>query len=144
MSLEQTPLTIASLCDLLENTRKTFGNVYYPFGIGQRELITKCSEIAGSDFKTWQKNRNTTKTRAHRILNDVARHKPELFVLLALSITPTRLGTLKSKDYLRGLIAWWEKVDHPRGLKEAVKHHASALPTQTKNPKGNTCQGQCA
>jgi hypothetical protein len=138
MSLEQAALTIPTLCALLEKTRRSFGNAYYPLGTQQCELITKCSDIARSDRGTFQKKRNTTKARAHRILTDIAHHELELFLLLALSVTPTRLGSLKSKDYLRGLNAWWDEVDHPKGLREAVKNHFNILP---KSPEPNTCQG---
>lgn len=119
-------LTTVKLLDLLETERRTFSDDYLPFTQKELQAITKYSNLLAQDRTTIR--RNIPKTRAHIILSDIWAHNSEIFVLCALATNPTSLGSLKSQDYLRTLLGWWNGVEHPKGLTEAMNHHPNVLP----------------
>ena len=119
-------LTTLKLLDLLEIERRAFSDDYLPFTQKQLQAITKFSNLLALDRTTIR--RNIPKTRAHIILSDIWAHSSEIFLLCTLATNPTNLGSLKSQDYLRILLGWWNEVGHPTGLTEAMNHHPSVLP----------------
>jgi hypothetical protein len=49
-----------------------------------------------------------------------------------LAAYPTNLAALKSEDYLKVLLVWWNNVNHPKGLTEILQRHSDILPTGGK------------
>ncbi|KAF7570509.1 hypothetical protein PtrM4_105110 [Pyrenophora tritici-repentis] len=122
-------LTDESLCDLADAARKCFGEDEedeIPLTEIQIAAIKKCSDLVVENPASSQ--RNTSKRRAKAILTELWTHRPELFILVALSVNITKLGTLKSDKYLQVLLRWWNSVDHPKGLKEIVSDLSDILP----------------
>ncbi|KAF2742026.1 hypothetical protein M011DRAFT_472603, partial [Sporormia fimetaria CBS 119925] len=68
---------------------------------------------------------------ACQILSQIWAASPEVFVLCALSTTPTSLGTLKSSDCVPKLVTWWKTALHPNGLAAALSRHRELLPDQS-------------
>jgi hypothetical protein len=119
-------LTDEKLLELVEKERHTFSGDYFPLHHKNLDAVKKCSDLIAQDRNSI--HRNTPKTRAHTILTDIWAHLPEVFVLCSLAITPTRLGTLKSRDYLRKLLKWWEKAEQPKALVETIIRLSKVLP----------------
>jgi hypothetical protein len=126
-------LTEDSLRDLADEMRQCFGEDYIPLSKAQSAATRKCSDLVAENPTSW--SRNTVKRRAHTILSDLWTHSPELFALVALSVTPTKLGTLKSDKYLQVLLRWWNNVHHPKGLQEVINNHSDILPSRKENPQ---------
>jgi hypothetical protein len=131
MSREQ-KLTDEILRDLADEMRQCFGEDYIPLSKAQSAATKKCSDLVVQEPTSW--SRNTIKTRAHTILSDLWTYSPEIFILVALSVTPTKLGTLKSDKYLQVLLRWWNSVHHPKGLQEIINHHSDILPPRQESP----------
>ncbi|KAF2845021.1 hypothetical protein T440DRAFT_284832 [Plenodomus tracheiphilus IPT5] len=125
MSREQR-LSQDHLRDLIDEKRLCFGDDYVPLSTAQSTSIKTCSDLVTDDPTSWP--RNSQKKRARTILIDVWTHSSELFVLVALSVTPTKLGTLKSNTYLQELLKWWQSVPRQKGLQELVDRHSDILP----------------
>ncbi|KAB8213156.1 hypothetical protein BDV33DRAFT_185321 [Aspergillus novoparasiticus] len=123
-------LTSSELVDRLEAERKEFTEEYLPLTNKQLRGVQKCSHLVGNRDTIL---RNTPKKRARDILSHLWQHSKEVYFLCALATHPTALGTLKSPDYLRVVLRWWSKVDHPKGLAETVERHKEVLPYRKTN-----------
>jgi hypothetical protein len=127
MPSEQVDLTPERLIDLATETLRGFATTMI---VSQEEsnaikACTKCIALDSASFK-----RNTIKKRAHAILTNIWQQSPALFVVVALSSNITQLGTMKSKHYLRVLLAWWTSLNRPDGFQdqEVLRRHLSILP----------------
>ena len=126
---EDQQLTNEILLELVETQPTKFSGEYVPLHQKDLDAAKKCSALITQDRNLIK--RNTAKTRAHIILTDVWTHLPEVFVLCSLATNPTRIGTLKSKCYLRKLLSWWKVTDQPTGLLETVERLSEVLPPRT-------------
>ena len=122
-------LTDEKLLELVERQRTNFSGDYIPLHQKDLDAVQKCSALVAEDRN--EIKRNTSKTRAHIILKDIWTYLPEVFVLCSLAAHPTRIGTLKSKCYLRKLLTWWKEADQPKGLVETVERLSEVLPART-------------
>jgi hypothetical protein len=128
LTMSNTGLTDGEL-ELLNIARGTFSNDYIPLHDKKIAAIKKCADLVAIDPRSIL--RNVLKSRAHTILTDIWTYShPEVFVLCSIATTITRLGGLKSTDYIRKLREWWDKADKPDGLRQTVKKLAKILPTK--------------
>lgn len=123
-------LTDEELLELLDIARKSFSNDYIPLHDTKIAAIKKCADLVAIDRSSIV--RNALKSRAHTILTDIGKYHPEVFVLCSIATTITRLGSLKSKDYIRKLREWWDNAKKPDGLRQTVEQLADILPSHTK------------
>lgn len=108
-------LTDDSLIDLLEKQRCTFTDQYRPLLTAQETALQKADSIAKEPLESLK--RNYSKKKANAILNDIKSCiSPEVFVLCALAVNPSALGTAKLGDYVSTIRRWWERTSHPKGL----------------------------
>lgn len=121
-------LTDDELLDLIEKERSAFSDDYVPLHHEKLDALKKCSNLVAKDRNSI--SRNTQKRRAHIILTDIWAYLPEVFVLCSLATNPTKLGTLKSRDYLGKLLRWWKEADQPRALLETVERLSEILPSR--------------
>lgn len=128
-------LTAEKLLDLVETESRTFSDDYLPFTHKQSQAVKKCSDLLAQDRTRIR--RNIPKARAHIILSDIWAQSPEIFVLCALTTNPTSLSSLKSQDYLRILLGWWNKGHHLKGLTEAINRHLDIFPERAVTPGAN-------
>lgn len=120
--------TIDELIEILEAERKAFGNEYLALSEKQRASLEKFSQLV--NLNNDDVHHNAPKKRAQTIMNDLWRHIPEVFILRALPMTFARLGSLKSNDYLRPILDWWQRLEHPTGLKATLQQCPDILPTK--------------
>ncbi|PTU17796.1 hypothetical protein P175DRAFT_0378321 [Aspergillus ochraceoroseus IBT 24754] len=119
-------LTSSELIALCDTTRRSFSDNFIPFTNLQLEKVQKSSTLVRSNRHSIGKN--APKLRAHTVLSELWTHCPEGFILCALSTYQSRLGTLKSTDFLRDMMEWWQGVEHPGGLSAVLVHYANILP----------------
>ena len=129
-------LTEETLLVLVENERCYFLDDFFALHSDRINSIKNSSELVRT--KRDSIHRNTVKRRAHIFLTDVWELQPEMFVLCSLAATPSRLGTLKSKNYIAKLTRWWREVEQPRLLTKIVEKLSNILPP----PSGSI--GPCA
>lgn len=122
---KQETLTIDSLINLAEKKEASFSNQSH-LSTEEQDALRKCADIVKLELSTL--SRNTSKRRAKGILTALWARRPALYVLIALSAHPTKLGTLKSSEYLRLLLDWWDKTVHPAGLDNVLELHQDILP----------------
>ncbi|MCJ1477235.1 hypothetical protein MMC13_005906 [Lambiella insularis] len=114
------------LVELLENRFHKFSEKDFPLHETELKSIKRCTELVKEEGK--KIIRNVPKRRAHIILKDLWTHIPEAFILCALVVTPSQLGTLKSTDYMESIFTWWHSVVVPRGLAKTLDSHSDILP----------------
>lgn len=119
-------LSPEGLLNLIDTTWRQFSDIFVPLTTNQVDNIKRCSRLVATDPSTI--HRNVPKLRARTILNDVLECSEELFFLCALSARPTQIGSLKSQDYLRGLMDWRKDKTCPKGLRYAITHYYALLP----------------
>ncbi|OJJ29624.1 hypothetical protein ASPWEDRAFT_46813 [Aspergillus wentii DTO 134E9] len=120
------------LVDVCESTRKSFSDKFYPLTTERSQAIQRCTAIVKIDRGSISKN--GPKLRAHTILSDLWLYCPEVFILCALSTYPTKIGGLKSDDYLETMLRWWENVAHPKGLTAVLIQYPDILPGKPNMP----------
>lgn len=126
--------TIDELIGVLETERTAFGTEYFALSEKQRTSLKKFTDLVNLSANDVHNNAN--KKRAQVIMVDLWRHVPEVFILCALPMTFGRLGSLKSNDYLRPIVNWWQKVDHPVGLTATLQQCSDILPMKSFNAGG--------
>lgn len=126
MTQRQTKLSPEKLVNLVDTTCRQFSESFTPLTRNQLENIRRCSRLVATDPSTI--HRNVPKLRAHTILSDVLECSEELFVLCALSVSPTQVGTLRSEAYLRLLTEWRRDKQCPKGLRATITHYCALLP----------------
>ena len=103
--MPSTSLTDESLIRLLEEQRCTFNDQYRPLLTVQETALQKAIKIAAESSEVM--NRNHSKKKANRILNDVKNCiSPDVFVLCALATTPSALGSSRLGDYVSAIGTW--------------------------------------
>ncbi|KAI1489424.1 hypothetical protein F5X96DRAFT_670696 [Biscogniauxia mediterranea] len=123
------PLTNKDFVDLLKTQYERFSDKYFPLHQSHLDAIRRCTDIVDAD----NVRRNVPKKRTRTILNDLWTHSPEVFVLAALAFTPTKIGTLKSRDYMGDILEWWEGKKIPGGLAEILDRHKDILPNASRD-----------
>lgn len=119
-------LNIAKLIDTFDVIRRQFSDNYLPLTGEQLQRVDKCSRLVEQDPSTIRQN--APKKRAHIVLSEIWTHRPDFFIICALSTYPTTLGMLKSHAYLQELLGWWDGAEHPKALAEIISHHSNILP----------------
>ncbi|KJZ77305.1 hypothetical protein HIM_03029 [Hirsutella minnesotensis 3608] len=127
-------LTNEKLVSLLKEELKRYSDEYYPLHTRQLNAIKRCTALVNtveSDIGD-----NSPKRRAHAILTDLWMHAPEVFFLCSTAATPSKLGTLKSMDYMESVLKWWEEItDPPGGLTKAFDRHSDILPSTPRDSR---------
>ena len=121
-------MTDESLRDIAAETLGSFKDHYIPIPESRIIAAQRCLKLVEMDPTSIIKH--TVKRRAHLIMCELWKRSAELSILVALSVTPTQLGSLKSETYLGVLIEWWDAVPHPKGLTEFLEVHSDILPHQ--------------
>lgn len=119
-------LTNESLIQILGQELEKFSEDYFPLHKSQLKAIQRCTVLVDEDEDKILKN--VPKKRAHVILKDLWTHIPEAFLLCSLAAAPTKIGTLKSADYMTVVLRWWKDVSVPHGLTKTLDSHSDVLP----------------
>ncbi|KAI1437348.1 hypothetical protein GGR50DRAFT_97704 [Xylaria sp. CBS 124048] len=85
-----------------------------PLHSDQVDAIQRCTVLVNSPVST----KNTPKRRAKRILSDLWKYNPQLFVLCSLAMYPSRIGMLKSTNYLEAMVEWLKQNNITIPIKE--------------------------
>jgi hypothetical protein len=134
MATTTNSLTNENLVNLLREELERFSEDYYPLHQKQLKAIQRCTDLVGEEESKLV--RNTPKRRAHIILKDLWTHIPEVFLLCSLAITPTRLGCLKSINYMEFISRWWRDIGVvPEGLSKAFDRHSDILPKVARDSR---------
>lgn len=118
-------LTTAALVLGAAKELATFADEYVPL---HRDRIVAIEKWTALVLLKEIPKRNQAKKRAKIIATDIWEFRPEVFVLCALCVGPTFLGSLKSKIYIGDIQSWWANSQAPHGLTEALSQLASILP----------------
>lgn len=93
------------------------------------DRLRKATDLVAEDPTTI--TRNAQKKRVHMILKELWSHLPQVFILCALKITHTHLGTLKSTSFLTEVRNWWQGIDKTDSLNKAISIYSDVLPSST-------------
>jgi len=109
---------IDALIQLLEKEVALFDDNTTPLLCSQLNSFTSAYEIIKEDHNLkLSRQRLSDRARARDLLTDVFLILgPEVFLLCTFAITITRLSTIKSKEFIPRLRAWWASSPRPRGL----------------------------
>lgn len=128
------PLLLSTLKILMTAELAFFGDQHYPLHDKKKKNIMKSALLARQDLKSIGKN--SLKTRAYRILTDIWKSGlPQVFIICAITVLPSRLGTIKSETYVKELSEWWQSSDHPSALEHLLTEFESILPEKSKTSK---------
>lgn len=104
-----------SLIVLLEEQRCAFSDQYYPLLTAQQAALRKADDLLEESDESLK--RNHTRKKASNILKDIRDCiSYDVYILCALAIKVSALGSSKLTDYVPKIRIWWGQVEHPKGL----------------------------
>ncbi|PWY91866.1 hypothetical protein BO94DRAFT_622654 [Aspergillus sclerotioniger CBS 115572] len=109
-------LALSVLPHLLDAQRKLFSDIDDDLVDRQKQQLRSCLQLWRSDDSSTRKWANT---RARSLLAMVYEDKylgAPVFILCALGISVTKLGTLNPVEAIAEIRKWWRNVEHPAGL----------------------------
>lgn len=115
-----------SLIVLLEEQRCSFSDQYYPLLTAQQATLRKADDLLEESDESLK--RNHTRKKASNILKDIQNCiSYDVYILCALAIKTSALGSSKLVDYVPKIRVWWEQVEHPKGLASASEEYGRGV-----------------
>jgi hypothetical protein len=123
---------MVKLLESAENIRKTFEDHNAILTSSQSTIIKKFSDLVVADVDSIK--RNHIKKKAQSQLQKLWSKDQELFIIVSLSFQyPTRLVSPDWSNCFQSLAEWWDRVQHPKGLREVIDRNHSILPPVPKS-----------
>ncbi|KAF2650677.1 hypothetical protein K491DRAFT_124953 [Lophiostoma macrostomum CBS 122681] len=119
--------TLNKLLHRIEASKDSFSETFAPLTQAQIRKIQKVSAFIARPTGRHDSSRSVV------VLTEIWNCTPQVFVLCALTNSPSKFFRLCREAYLQKLIAWWDRVDHPAGLAQILDKYAYILPPKRRS-----------